>query len=132
MMQRTPSYKTPTEVKVMILGVALAGLLLQIGQLALFFLVLPWADVPLPLNFTDKVEITYENTTNQTVYIYIENRLETTVPAHGSVMASDWKIAWWFGRRIEARDTAGRVLFATKLDKDDLKNLGYRVTIKEP
>jgi hypothetical protein len=129
----TPSYKTPTEVKVAILAVALVGMVLQIGQLALVFFVLPNSDFPLPWNFTDKIEITYENRTDQTVYLYIEDRLESTIRAHDSVRVSDWKFIWWFGQRIQVRDApSGRILFAAKLDKDDLEERAYRIVIEDP
>ena len=107
-----------------------AGLLLVVGNVVWVFR----AD-PGPLAFFnawDKVEVTYENRTDTTIFIYTDDRLEVTVPSRSSVSVSDRKIYWWFSRRIEARDVSGRIIFATKKDEDDLKDIGYRIVIEGP
>jgi hypothetical protein len=125
------SYKTPGKVKLLIVGAAFAGLTLQVVQLVLFLVVFPSGDFLSPFGMWDKIEVTYDNRTNETAYVYLENRLEATVPAHQSVTVTDRKLLWWFGQRVQVRDASGRVLFAIKLDKDDLEDRGYRVVIEE-
>ena len=121
--------KTPTAVKLAIVGAGLFGLALMVGQFIVFFVLFNTGDFPSFFDFWDKIEVTYDNRTDTTAYVYIEDRLEVSVPAHSSVAVSYRKIEWWFGRRVEARDASGRVIIATKLDKDDLKDQGYRVVI---
>lgn len=124
-------YKTPGEVKALILLVAFAGIALQIVQLVFFFGAISWGSFPRPWEFTDKIEVTYVNERDNAITIYHEGRLEATVPAHSSVTQRDYKIEWWFGQRVEAR-LFGVTVFAANYDKDDLERLDYRIVIDGP
>jgi len=129
-MYEQPSYKTPRRTKLLILGAAFAGLVLQVAQFVFFVVVTPWGDFPGPFDWWDKIEVTYENPRDETVYVYLDDQLEATIPPNSTVTQSDLKFLWWFGRRVEVRHF-GVPFFAAKYDDDDLRRMGYRIVIPD-
>jgi hypothetical protein len=112
--------------RLLLFGAFVAGLCLMVGYFAIFFLSGFGS-----LNLFDKIDITYENRTQATVVVYINGKLELTVPAGKSVVQSDPKIVWWADRTVEAKNQSGRIVFAVTLDKDDLEKAGYRIIIDD-
>jgi hypothetical protein len=115
--------------RVLLFGAFVAGLCLMVGYFALFFV---GAFGPFnALGIFGKIDITYENRTQVTVVVYVNDRVELTVPAGKSVVQSDLKLLWWSQRKVVAKDQSGRIIFAVTLDKDDLEKAGYRIIIDD-
>lgn len=75
--------RTSLKTKLLILAAAVPGLLLTITMLA--FIIVAAED---PDATTD---VTFDNQTGQTTYVYIDDRVEATVPEHLSLTTSVWQ-----------------------------------------
>ena len=109
--------------RLLLLAAFIGGLLAVGGYVAFVFLSNSWFD---------DIEVTYANQTDTTVAVYLANDLELTLRAGEERTISYYKLEWWFSRNVEARTLDGRLVFATKLDRDDLKRQHYRVVIDGP
>jgi hypothetical protein len=123
-MTKRYNYKVfPTTWKAWILlggAFALGGLMLA-GYFA-FFVFFSLSD------WLDEVDVTYVNQTDQQITVYIDDVVEVTVPANGSVTESYYRLEWWFDRTVTARDPSGRVIVALRIDDDDLEDTDWRIS----
>jgi hypothetical protein len=117
-------FPTSTRGRVLLaLAFGLGGLMM-IGYIV-FFVFLQFG------NFFDEQEVTYVNQTDETVTIYIDDVTELTVGPGESVTEEYFRLEWWFGRTVSARDPAGNVVWAEKLDEDDLEDTDWRIVVSE-
>jgi hypothetical protein len=125
-MTRRYNYKIfPTTGKArVLLALAFAlGALIIAGYIA-FYVFIAFGD------FLDQEDVTYVNRTDGTIVIYIDDATELSVPAESSVSESYYKIEWWFDRTVSAEDSEGQIIWAERLDKDDLEDRDWRIVIE--
>lgn len=113
-----------------LLALAFLGGLVVIGAYLTFIIISSWGFWS--FDWLDEIEVTYVNTSDDTVAVYLDGQLELTVPAGEQVTAGYRGFEWWSNVTIEIRDLDDNLLLAVSYDKDDLKRIGYVIVIHGP